>query len=420
MEGVIMKKTVLALCAITALVLSAYATSGTAANIIELENKGTVIGVPTPDWVKTYLEKGVSALQAQPQYKDKYVIVGEESGINRQFVLAWADQASAQQRIGSLLRTNIASRYQAAVNATVQNSDVANSETNSSFYQQEIENILIAVVNVSYSGAQREADWWNLRRRYDPDNKEVYTGEYAAYVLYTVPKAEMNRQIAFALQTSVSKDSALYDITLSLARDILLQGYDQTELATAAAIEQTAANSYDPPGSPTAQALDEINLLDEYNIGRDVAATILSGYQIWNANQRLTDYLNLICAAIVINSPNSSLYNGYHVAIIDTDEVNAFATSGGHILITRGLIAAAASEDALAAVIAHEIAHIQLHHGLRAIQSNRNVEDWFRQFSLSGTQTIISAINNGFSQTQEFDADITALSLSPQATIPRA
>ena len=385
--------------------LFACVTSGRS-NVTELENKGTVMGVSTPDWVKLYLGKGVSALQAQAQYNGKYCIVGEESGTNRQFILAWADQASAQQRIGSLLRTNIASRYQAAVNATAQSGAV-----NSGQYQQEIDNLVSAVVNVSYSGAQREADWWSLRRRYDPDNKEVYTDEYTAYVLYTIPKTELNRQIAQALETSVRADSALYDITIALARDILLQGYDEKELSNTAAITRTASAYYDPPGTVTAQALDDISLVEEYYIGRDVAANVLSSYKLWDGSPDLTAYLNLLCAALVINSPNPSLYNGYHVAIIDSNEINAFATPGGHILITRGLISAAQSEDALAGVIAHEIAHIQLRHGLRAIKTNRDMEDWFAQFNRSGSETIAFAINRGFSQVQEFDADITALSL---------
>jgi len=372
--------------------------------IVELENKGTVMGVPTPDWVKLYLEKGLSALQAQ--YKDRYCIVGEESGVNRQFVTSWADQASAQQRIGALLRTNIASRYEAAITATAQSGAV-----NAAQYKQEINNSVNALVNVSYSGAQREADWWSLRRRYDPDNKEQYTDEYTAYVLYTIPKAEMNRQIALALETSVNKDSALYDVTIALARDILLQGYDEKELQNAAAIQRAAANYYDPPGSVTAIALDEINLLDEYNIGRDVAADILSKYKVWEADPALSKYVNTICQAIVINSPRPSAYNGYHAVILDSDEINAFATPGGHILITRGLIKAAKSEDELAAVIAHEIAHIQLGHGLRAIQTNRDLEDWFGQLNQSGTQTIMDRLNAGFSRIQEFDADITAMSL---------
>jgi len=373
-------------------------------NIVELENKGTVMDVATPDWLKLYLGKGLSALQAR--YTDRYVIVGEESGVNRQFVISWADMASAQQRIGALLRTNIASRYQAAVTATAQSGVAASGE-----YQQEIDNVLSAIVNVSYSGAQREADWWSLRRRYDRDNKEQYADEYTAWVLYTVPKTEMNRQIALAMETAASKDSALYDVTIALARDILLQGYDEGELQTAAAIQKTAADYYDPPGSVTAAALNEINLADEYRIGRDVAASILTRYAIWNANPALTNYVNLICQAIVINSPRPVAFNGYHAAILDSAEVNAFASPGGHIFITRGLIEAAKSEDALAAVIAHEIAHIQLSHGLRAIQSNRDLEDWLGQFSLSGARTITDRLNAGFSRVQEFDADITALSL---------
>jgi len=375
-------------------------------NVVELENKGTVMGVSTPDWVKLYLEKGLFALQAHTQYKDKYCIVGEESGINRQFIISWADAASAQQRIGMLLRTNIASRYEAAITATSQSG-----VEKAAKYRQEINNVVNAIVNVSYSGAQREADWWSLRRRYDPVRKEQYTDEYTAYVLYTVPKMEMNRQIALALETSVAKDSVLYDVTIAIARDILLQGYDEKELQNAATIQKNAANYYDPPGSVTAQAIDEINLLDEYAIGRDIAASILSKYRIWDADPAITNYVNLICETIVINSPRPTAFNGYHAAILDSSEVNAFATPGGHIFITRGLIEAAKSEDALAAAIAHEIAHVQLSHGLRAIQTNRNLEDWLLQFTISGAQIIVDRLNAGFSRIQEFDADITALSL---------
>jgi hypothetical protein len=387
------------------LLLTACASSSQT-NTVELENKGTVMGVKTPDWVKLYLEKGVSALQALPRYRDKYCIVGEESGVNRQFVMSWADAASAQQRIGALLRTNIASRYEAVVAANSQSGAEISAQ-----YRQEINNAVNALVNVSYSGAQREADWWTLRRRYDPDDKEQFTDLYTAYVLYTVPKTEMNRQIALALETGTPRDSALYDVTIALARDILLQGYDEKELQNAASIQKTAADYYDPPGTVTAAALDEISLEDEYLIGRDVAASILSEYRIWDADPALTTYINLICETILINSPRPVAYNGYHAAILDSNEVNAFATPGGHIFITRGLIEAAKSEDMLAAAIAHEIAHVQLSHGLRAIQTNRDLQDWLSQFNLSGAQTIMDRLNAGFSRIQEFDADICAMSL---------
>ncbi|MDR1420010.1 MAG: hypothetical protein LBI86_06525 [Treponema sp.] len=218
-----------ALSAVVVFALTSCA-GGPKVNTAEMDNKGRAIGVSTPDWIKTYVANGITAVQAQPQYKDKYCIIGEETSTNRQFALAWADSFSAQQRIGAMLRTNIASKYQATVSGTSQSSGGANSSsaagTGSADYKQEIDNVINSVVNVSYSGAQRDSDWWVLMRRYDPDQKDVFSDEFIAYVLYTIPKAELNRQIASALETSVSKDSALYDITIQLARDILTNGVD--------------------------------------------------------------------------------------------------------------------------------------------------------------------------------------------------
>jgi hypothetical protein len=418
--------------------------------VVELENKGTALGVPTPDWIKNYISKGISAVQAQAQYADKYCIIGEETGVNRQFVQQWADSFSAQQRIGALLRLNVASKYQATATGSAQSSGGAASALASGDYQQEIDSSISAVVNASYSGAQRESDWWLLRRRYDPDQKDLYTDEYSAYVMYTIPKEELNRQVASALETSVSKDSALYEITIALARDILqngvgfldpASGIPATVAAPAAAAVPTVAAPVAaapavaaPAASNTTQtigeALEDISPEEEYYLGRAVAANILSTYKIWTGNPRLSAYVNRICAALVINSPRPELYNGYHVTILDSDEINAFATSGGHIFITRGLIACANSEDALAAVIAHEIAHIQLRHSVNAIKTSRitqavintgasvlgsvtgqDPEELTGIFNDSVGDIVAALINNGYSQAQEFDADNTALSL---------
>jgi len=196
--------------------------------VVEMENKGTSMGVATPEWIKNYTANGILSVQNQPQFKDKYCVIGEESGVNKQFVLTWADNFSAQQRIGAMLRTNIASEYQARIQGAAKSTGGANSSAaqgaGSGEFNQQIDSVITAIVNVSYSGAQREADWWSLRRRYDPDQKNVFTDEYTAYVLYTIPKAELNRQIAYALETSVKADSVLYAITIEMAKQILQNG----------------------------------------------------------------------------------------------------------------------------------------------------------------------------------------------------
>ena len=179
------------------------------------------------------------------------------------------------------------------------------------------------------------------------------------------------------------------------------------------------------------KAADNMTPENEYYIGRAVAATIAGTYGIYK-NPALEAYLNKICAAIVINSPRPDIYNGYHVAILDTDEINAFATPGGHIFLTRGLIACAGSEDALAAVIAHEVAHIQLRHALTSIRNARYVNAFIsggfaagedvrgvKEFAAimgdSVDEIVTTMVVKGFSKSQELEADATALSLLASA-----
>jgi hypothetical protein len=167
----------------------------------------------------------ISGVQALPEYKDKYCVIGQETGVNKQFVLAWADNFSAQQQIGAMLRTSIQSAYTAKVDGQAQSSGGANSSsaagTGSGSYEQSINNSINALVNVNYSGAQREGDWWVLQRRYDPDQKDVFSDEYTAFVLYTIPKALLNQQVANALLTNENIDPALAEMSKELANEIL-------------------------------------------------------------------------------------------------------------------------------------------------------------------------------------------------------
>lgn len=52
----------------------------------------------------------------------------------------------------------------------------------------------------------------------------------------------------------------------------------------------------------------------------------------------------------------------YRVYLLDDDRVNAFTPGGGTILIKEGLVAYCDTESQMAAVLAHEIAHIVMRH----------------------------------------------------------
>ena len=77
-------------------------------------------------------------------------------------------------------------------------------------------------------------------------------------------------------------------------------------------------------------------------------------------NSRVETYLQQLANQLLENNPDSfpdQLPVTLHY--IDGDMVNAFATLGGHIFITRGILAILPDENALAMVVAHEIAHVQ-------------------------------------------------------------
>ncbi len=52
----------------------------------------------------------------------------------------------------------------------------------------------------------------------------------------------------------------------------------------------------------------------------------------------------------------------YSFSIIDEDEINAFALPGGYIFVYRGLLEAVENEAQLAAVLAHEMGHVEARH----------------------------------------------------------
>ncbi|MGL4488387.1 MAG: M48 family metalloprotease [Rhizobiaceae bacterium] len=64
------------------------------------------------------------------------------------------------------------------------------------------------------------------------------------------------------------------------------------------------------------------------------------------------------------NDPNQT----YRITILNSPSVNAFALPGGFVYVTRGLLALGNDSSELAAVIAHEMAHVTAKHGVQRQQ----------------------------------------------------
>ena len=171
------------------------------------------------------------------------------------------------------------------------------------------------------------------------------------------------------------------------------------------------------------ESFEDLTEEEEYYIGRAVAATLLSRYKALG-DAGVTGYVNRVGRAVTLASSRPEIFNGYHFLVLDSDEVNAFAAPGGFIFITRGTLALAADEEALACVLAHEVAHVALRHGLSAIQKGRLVEAfailgkeagaaWNQEELLKLTEVfegsvgdvVRTVIEAGYSRKQETEAD---------------
>ncbi|NMB96000.1 MAG: M48 family metalloprotease, partial [Clostridiaceae bacterium] len=105
---------------------------------------------------------------------------------------------------------------------------------------------------------------------------------------------------------------------------------------------------------------------DEIKLGNSFKAQILSDtreYPQYNGNQaviRFVDSVGQYLASVQDERPNLP----FTFTILDKDEINAFAIPGGHIFVYTGLLRNIESTSELAGVLAHEIAHITLYHGV--------------------------------------------------------
>ena len=70
-------------------------------------------------------------------------------------------------------------------------------------------------------------------------------------------------------------------------------------------------------------------------------------------------------------SASSDPTQQYTFTLINVPEINSFATFGGYVFIFSGMFTVTENQDQLAAVMAHELAHISQHHLQRALEDQK-------------------------------------------------
>jgi predicted Zn-dependent protease len=167
-----------------------------------------------------------------------------------------------------------------------------------------------------------------------------------------------------------------------------------------------------------ARAMLPISAQKEAEIGRGIAATIAGRYPL-SRDTALTAYVNLVGLTVASEWPRADVV--YRFGVLETPDVNAFAAPGGYILITRGALRLMESEAELAAVLAHEVGHVNRRHVIEQIRKSDLMRTVQSETGLTGgtlDQVIGSGSNMlfmGLSRADEAEADSIGLELAVSA-----
>ncbi|OLT56255.1 hypothetical protein BI334_32575 [Moorena producens 3L] len=190
-----------------------------------------------------------------------------------------------------------------------------------------------------------------------------------------------------------------------------------------AALLNNCGHAFDGPAFLLKQA--ENNWLDfalyissnsKSSIGREIYSRYVLLGQLDNthfAREKVEEILQEISKNVSRKGVN------YKLSILKSDEINAFATLGGYLYITTGLLDFVDSYDELAFIIGHEVAHEDRLHTQRKVTKLTLSTDLGDMTRMDGFAEIASKINRTlappFDQIDEYEADKVGFELAKAA-----
>jgi predicted Zn-dependent protease len=201
----------------------------------------------------------------------------------------------------------------------------------------------------------------------------------------------------------ISKIALLFFAALTLTTSLPASAFDFDKLRS--------VGEKLKPLKPTSES-------DEITLGKDVAANLLGAAPLVN-DPALQAYVNKVGLWIALHTSRPNL--PWHFGVLDTNSVNAFATPGGYVFITRGILLRMRDESELAGVLAHEISHVVEKHALNTMRKGKLVDMASDALSRNkpGYAKLVSAgteiYARGLDKEDEFAADRMGVVLAARA-----
>ncbi len=158
----------------------------------------------------------------------------------------------------------------------------------------------------------------------------------------------------------------------------------------------------------------------EHSIGYTIASSIAEGSLV--EEEKLINYIHSVGWYIAESTERYEIRFNFY--ILDTDHINAVSCPGGYVVITRGLLESIHDESELAALLAHEMAHVIAGHAMESMEESKVSIQADSAFDLLEKETsssevegeLIAITNRAVSiatspklDEQEFEADLMAL-----------
>jgi hypothetical protein len=181
-----------------------------------IDHKTMVIGGGIPEWVTRYIDGGVRGVEAMPMYQDSYVFIGNDKGSNLKALQQWVNGFTVDQDLARMVSSRVQLRF---ANAAAGSPDDE--------YGRYFENVVKNVTDVSFSGARKETDFWLLKRFFKADGVTTDREEYECFVLVTINKELLQRQIDIILDRVEDSTELTQDESSAVLRvtEVFYEGF---------------------------------------------------------------------------------------------------------------------------------------------------------------------------------------------------
>ncbi|MBI1291898.1 M48 family metalloprotease [bacterium] len=222
-----------------------------------------------------------------------------------------------------------------------------------------------------------------------------------------------------------------HSLILATALAVLIPlGCTTTELADATRVGLLATGNDSEKnlalvnaGEKMANAALPMSYEDERALGGSVAIASFEKYGSLLNNAEVQRYVTLVGLTVAAKTNRPDV--PFRFAVVDSDDVNAWAAPGGYIFLTKGALVLMEDEAQLAGVLGHEIAHVCRYHMVTMLQRGRLLSAAAEGASAFGGDSarIASGVNGGldvlfekgYDRKMEYEADVVGMDYAAAA-----